>query len=440
MSQILASITTPHQGNGNAVPGGASGAPVMGVAAFLHMLDLAIAGNAASREGHGTGEQAPGQEHPAGMMSALATEARLQRIPVEAEPEEALPSDAEGGVFDDHAEDSEIIAAAPSGDAETLEHETPVTDDEQPEEARHVEASPAAPGQPESGNAHSALLSQAAPADGDAASPRQQVQTESLPIAQKSADRVAAGERPEPPSRRAEAVLQGDGDETRNERSSGRNQDGQADRRLEPLSVRPDRPGSAERPVPAPPEMISTALSTIQEAGADDGGRQRLVMPVSHAPMSYGGDASPTGASSTRAAIPAVALEIATQARNGARHFEIRLDPPELGRIEVRLDFARDGNMTTKLIVERPETLDLLMRDARALEKTLQSSGMKLEDGSVQYHLRDQSAFGRDSSPEHGGKPRLQPDETSENEGDAESHMEPVHRRLVSLNGVDMRV
>jgi flagellar hook-length control protein FliK len=94
-----------------------------------------------------------------------------------------------------------------------------------------------------------------------------------------------------------------------------------------------------------------------------------------------------------------LAAEITAQARDGKNHFEIRLDPPDLGRIDVRLDVDRQGQVTSHLVVERSETLDLLRRDAPSLERALQSAGLKT-DGGVEYSLRDQ-AFGRDRSPQN---------------------------------------
>jgi flagellar hook-length control protein FliK len=93
------------------------------------------------------------------------------------------------------------------------------------------------------------------------------------------------------------------------------------------------------------------------------------------------------------AAIPlaGVALEIASKALAGKNRFEIRLDPPELGRIEVRLDVDRDGNVTSRMTVDRAETLDLLRREATGLERALQDAGLKTTDNSLQFSLRDQS-------------------------------------------------
>jgi chemotaxis protein MotD len=93
------------------------------------------------------------------------------------------------------------------------------------------------------------------------------------------------------------------------------------------------------------------------------------------------------------AAVPlaGVAIQIVSMAQAGTNHFEIRLDPPELGRIEVHLAVDRDGHTTTSLIADRSDTLDLLRRDASGLERALQDAGLKTADNSLQFSLRDQS-------------------------------------------------
>ena len=94
------------------------------------------------------------------------------------------------------------------------------------------------------------------------------------------------------------------------------------------------------------------------------------------------------------AAIPlsGVAIEIAGKALAGKNRFEIRLDPPELGRIEVRLDVDKDGRITSHVIADRRDTLDLLQRDASGLQRALQDAGLKTSDNGLQFSLRDQSA------------------------------------------------
>jgi hypothetical protein len=90
-----------------------------------------------------------------------------------------------------------------------------------------------------------------------------------------------------------------------------------------------------------------------------------------------------------------VAIEIAARAVDGERRFEIRLDPPELGRIDVRLDMGRDGSVSSRLIVERAETLDLLRRDAGNLERALQAAGLNTTGSGLEFSLRDGSGHQR---------------------------------------------
>jgi flagellar hook-length control protein FliK len=100
------------------------------------------------------------------------------------------------------------------------------------------------------------------------------------------------------------------------------------------------------------------------------------------------------------AAIPlaGLAVEIAARAQAGRNRFEIRLDPPELGRIDVRLDIDRGGHVTSRLTVDRVETLDALRRDAGDLQKALQDAGFKTADNGMQFSLRDHSFTGRDQT------------------------------------------
>ena len=88
--------------------------------------------------------------------------------------------------------------------------------------------------------------------------------------------------------------------------------------------------------------------------------------------------------------VDAIAVEIASQARAGNSRFEIRLDPPELGRIDVRLDVDRDGNVKSRLVIERADTYDLLRRDQSTLERALQQAGLKTSDNALEFSLRDQ--------------------------------------------------
>jgi flagellar hook-length control protein FliK len=97
-----------------------------------------------------------------------------------------------------------------------------------------------------------------------------------------------------------------------------------------------------------------------------------------------------------------LALEIAASARSGKSRFEIRLDPADLGRIDVRIDVDRNGQITSHLRVEKPETLSMLRQDAPQLQRQLDDAGFKTGNGGLQFSLRDQSSSGQNNGNETG--------------------------------------
>jgi flagellar hook-length control protein FliK len=90
-----------------------------------------------------------------------------------------------------------------------------------------------------------------------------------------------------------------------------------------------------------------------------------------------------------------VPIEIGLKSLAGINRFEIRLDPAELGRIDVRLDIGESGEVKAHLVVDRVETLALLQRDAKTLERAFEQAGLKPSEGGVDLSLRDPSGDGR---------------------------------------------
>ena len=114
-------------------------------------------------------------------------------------------------------------------------------------------------------------------------------------------------------------------------------------------------------------------------------------------------------AATPSAAVPisGLALEIAASVRSGKSRFEIRLDPAELGRIDVRIDVDHSGRVTSHLTVERPETLSMLRQDAPQLQRALNDAGLSTGDGGLQFSLRDQSSSGQNGDQSNPNARRL---------------------------------
>jgi chemotaxis protein MotD len=182
---------------------------------------------------------------------------------------------------------------------------------------------------------------------------------------------------PQTPQEAADAAI-ADGEEKAAGREAG----------ARDVEVRGDRPRAdveaAARRQPAAEARVGNPTS------------QHIVLPESLAAAPLA-----TGVSQAQQALPqmptnampavtlAVASEMAAQHRAGASRFEIRLDPPELGRIDVRLDVDKAGNVRSHLIVERSETLDMLRSDQRNLEKALEQAGFKSDPNGISMSLRD---------------------------------------------------
>jgi hypothetical protein len=72
-----------------------------------------------------------------------------------------------------------------------------------------------------------------------------------------------------------------------------------------------------------------------------------------------------------------------------AQRFEIRLDPAELGRVDVRIEIGADKKVHAVLAAHDSAALNDLMRGHRALERALADAGIDLADGGVKFELAE---------------------------------------------------
>lgn len=84
-----------------------------------------------------------------------------------------------------------------------------------------------------------------------------------------------------------------------------------------------------------------------------------------------------------------LAGQITKQVSNGNRVFDIRLDPAELGKVDVRIELRADNRVHAVLTVERPETLNELQRSARDLERALADAGLELGEDGLSFQMND---------------------------------------------------
>lgn len=80
-------------------------------------------------------------------------------------------------------------------------------------------------------------------------------------------------------------------------------------------------------------------------------------------------------------------MSVSRAVKAGEQEFTLRLDPAELGRVQVKMRFMDGGRVHAQVIAERPETLELLQKDSRGLERALNASGQKGENPVIEFSL-----------------------------------------------------
>jgi flagellar hook-length control protein FliK len=179
-----------------------------------------------------------------------------------------------------------------------------------------------------------------------------------------------------------------------------------------------DYPGSTPSQNPAPSTHAASAARVA--TSGNDAGAPAFALPQSTAPATpafihaVGFDSSQSSTNTPpgvdvpvrlAAATPGdpsaeftqLALHVAAKSAGGDSHFLVRLDPPELGRVEVNLNVDSQGNAHAALSAEEPKTLDLLQRDAPALERALKDAGLDLASG-LSFSLKNGGGSGQRSA------------------------------------------
>jgi flagellar hook-length control protein FliK len=98
-----------------------------------------------------------------------------------------------------------------------------------------------------------------------------------------------------------------------------------------------------------------------------------------------------------------IALQIHRNAQTQVDTFRMQLHPTDLGQLEVRLKFSKDGTMKAHLVADKPETLALLQKDSAQLQKMLEQSGLQLDGNALSFDLRQQRDQGTQSAYNNNG-------------------------------------
>ena len=140
-----------------------------------------------------------------------------------------------------------------------------------------------------------------------------------------------------------------------------------------------------------------------------------------------------------------LAGQITRQFNQGNRVFDIRLDPAELGKVDVRLEMRADNRVHAVLTAERPDTLMELQRNARELERALNEAGLELGEDGLDFQMQEDGQSAAENSADESGASipvftESETDELSSVAIEADAPRSTYGFLLSRREGVDVRV
>lgn len=150
------------------------------------------------------------------------------------------------------------------------------------------------------------------------------------------------------------------------------------------------RPTAAVADAVAPPAILATPVAA-STPGAQGPARSADAIAAREAA---------TKSETSKAAAPAKApapmatprpefAEVLARRLEKTSVFEMRLDPPEHGRVEGRLAIADDGKAILSLTFDNRNAFDLFSRDEQLLRQTLAQAGLDFAAGDFRFSYRE---------------------------------------------------
>ncbi len=300
--------------------------------------------------------------------------------------------------------DQEIAAAQPSPDSATVSATT----------------------QASSSNNSSATATAADDGD-ETQSPKTQAQAEGLP-ASPATDTAAATSK----SQEMQADKKANADQQTKAQAHGADKQaalsqGADDDAATPAPSQASNTASEAKPLPAAAlhflamnqsqgnDAFGNSGSSDQQASQNAGGQVNAASLTPNAVaanslsfINFMNSAPAVAATTTPATVQNIALQIQQNAQQGITTFTMQLEPAELGRLEVRLKFDRDGGIKAHLIADKPETLTALKNDSAQIHRILQQTGLDADENSLSFDLRQQGQQ-QGSNPSYSGAGQASP-------------------------------
>jgi flagellar hook-length control protein FliK len=124
----------------------------------------------------------------------------------------------------------------------------------------------------------------------------------------------------------------------------------------------------------------------------------------------------------------------------------IKLNPPGLGLMEIRVKMDKDKHLTTTINADNREVFKIINAHADKLKDYLVSQGFKVENVNIQNGLQEHGSFGQNAQNGFGNSQnQAQTNQRSQYyfsnnvRDDVKSETEQINRQI-SKNGLDITV
>ncbi len=198
-----------------------------------------------------------------------------------------------------------------------------------------------------------------------------------------------------------------------------------------PISQAPLVPATVAPPSPTHSQGISTAAAAQPLAPATAPTPATATVTVTPTPGQMGHDMG-----------VAIARHVRT---DGGEAMTVRLDPREMGRIEVRMHFDDEGVLRAVVSADNPASLDLLRRDSADLNRALGDAGVRADQQSLRFDTRAGTGGGTGGGGNNGtadGQPRqhqtTSPYHSDDADADGGADIDPVWRPLTPRGRIDL--
>ncbi|MEN2786152.1 flagellar hook-length control protein FliK [Sphingomonas qilianensis] len=127
-------------------------------------------------------------------------------------------------------------------------------------------------------------------------------------------------------------------------------------------------------------------------------------------------------------------VAIARHVAAGRDEMMVRLDPPDMGRIDIRLSFDREGGVRGVIAADHQGALDLLRRETGDLSRALADAGIRADAQSFRFDSRARD-FGQQQQ-----QPRQDPGDLRNGAAQPDSGPldQPVYRTLRASGRIDL--